>query len=310
MYSLDEILDYGKNRARWDDLKSYYKNHAVIPFVGAGMSAPIFPIWKKALQGILAGYDDKQKTLNELLEMNKYEEAAEFVITILGKARFFNTVRETFHTSLLKNKEDQIASGLLPEVFPNGPVFTTNFDHAIEYCYGKSERVFSNVRKLSNIRFTKAVAEELALKKNHELFKLHGDIDEEDSLVFTEDQYIKTYEYDDFINGLTTLCGSFTFLFLGCSCSGNDRYAQVFRKIMENKTLRNYAFLQRPEKIDSMTDEEYEKLICGKEIYLGEWGVIPIWYPFEDEHHDSVRVLLSSLDDDGENDLGKILKKK
>ena len=303
MITFSEIMnqfEFTNNETKWKMLKQAYQEKDVIPFVGAGMSVPAYPLWGNALRKLLSGTKREQKRLERYLSANKYEKAAAYVYKTVEPNVFLRRLDTEFHESKIEGNESKMSVGILPQVFTTGTILTTNFESAIEYFYEEQGNEIKNRVILSNVKKTSADVENALKGKTHSLLKIHGDIGAKETLVFTQKQYKSVYNDQEFVNGIRDLySGGKHFLFLGCSCSGCDRYASIFRNVVKatkgKKTVLNFAFLQADEKPDSMSQDEYEILLAKRERELGQWGITPIWYPYEDKLHESVKVLLKEL---------------
>lgn len=106
---LNEILScYDRNQARWEKLKKRYEDSSIVPFIGAGMSAPIYPMWKDVLRNILRGNKDENEKLEDLFAKGKFEDAGAFVCERVGKTLFGGRMEEEFSASKLT--KDNICS--------------------------------------------------------------------------------------------------------------------------------------------------------------------------------------------------------
>ena len=302
-FTLDDIKK-SSNRERWSQLVATYKNNRVIPFLGAGMSCPIYKEWGAALQSLLQGNKEERDILNAFLEENKYEDAAEFVKSKTQNL-FIDRVQFEFGENRIGTRFGETTASFVAKAFPNAPVFTTNFDRIAEKCYEYEGHPFGgSVYSLSNIRSAADLILGAVKDYKHYLFKIHGDVEQIGSWVFTKEQYNTAYNNSGFTSALETISQYGTFLFLGCSCGGNDRYAGVFRTIVKSTNandcpVKHFAFLELPEHDDNTTQEAYAEKIERKERELGGWGVFPVWYP--KGQYDAVRTLLRCLDAGEEN---------
>ncbi len=306
------------NRDNWAQLVELYKENHVIPFLGAGMSSPIYKGWGDSLMNLLQGNKDERNKLNVFLSASQFEEAAEYVQETITKNQFIARVRRMFAKEKIGDRVEKTTSYLVSKVFPQAPVFTTNFDQVVEECYLVTGNSFSNnVHPLSVTDKADAIILDAVKNHKHRLFKIHGDIENSGSLVFTKEQYDEVYFRKGFNKALETISEFGTFLFLGCSCGGNDRYADIFKKVVQKTNefeclIQHFAFLELPEHEDNTTEEAYSDLMEKRGRELASWGVFPIWYPRKE--YDAVKVLLnelikSSSDPDKRENTCKIEKK-
>ncbi len=295
---LREIIScYPKNKDRWEKLQILYNNSKIVPFLGAGMSTPVYSLWAESIKHILNGTIDENNHLDALFSENKYEEACEYVKNTVGTNVFIERVQSEFSSKKITECSEEewkkVNSCCLNEVF-YGPVFTTNFDKVIEYSYNSN---FDNEYRLSNMQKSWSIIYDAIREYNHNIFKIHGDVDDPDSWVFSKQQYIEAYGRPDFVAVIKTVCENMTFLFLGCSLTENDRFVKVLREVVEgfenrNISIRNYAFMSLPDG-NGKSDEDIRVEIEKKERELGNLGIFPIWYPYK--KHESVATLLKAL---------------
>jgi hypothetical protein len=82
---IDILSCYNKNEERWENLKKLYNISKIIPFIGAGMSVPIYPQWADAIRNILNGDEDELTMLDTYFAENNYEGACEYVKEKIGE---------------------------------------------------------------------------------------------------------------------------------------------------------------------------------------------------------------------------------
>ena len=294
MISFEDVIGcWATNQSRWDKLKEAYMNNRIIPFIGAGMSIPVYPDWGQALKDALNGTKEEKEKLEDYLSKNQYENAADYVRRVKGNG-FFESLDTVFNVNKIKNglnKKIIPAASLLPDIFDRGPVLTTNFDKVLEHYYA-GEKSFEEIYLLSNIKKNNSIITQLIRVGSRVLLKIHGDLADHDSLVFTKRQYKDVYEYDGFVEAMKRLAESCVFLYLGCSCKGGDRYSKVFKNVMDEHK-QNYAFLSLPPRTRGLKKQEYNDSVKIREKELRKWGVYPIWYP--SQKHEAVKVLLENL---------------
>lgn len=295
---LNEILScWNRNEDRWKKLKGLYENSKIIPFIGAGMSTPVYPMWSDAIRNILNGDKKEVDELNELFDQNKYEDACEYVKEKINNNGFIERVRSEFSENKI-NKSSEIERGkvnsnCLPDIF-NGPIFTTNFDKMLEHCYNNN---FDNIYSLSNMTHSWAVIYDAIRNYNHNLYKIHGDIDDVNSWVFSRQQYEDVYGREEFLKVIRTVCESMNFLFMGCSLTESDRYINVLSEVVESFSdkqiiIQNFAFISLPNG-ENKTMEDLNREIELKDRHLSGMGILPIWYPYG--QHEVIPVLLKAL---------------
>lgn len=288
LISEDEIFDAimncdsKQNVVQFERLAQQCAKNNVVPFVGAGMSVPIYKSWVNLLLDMADDplFPQLLKDTELFLEKNDYEGAASLLCNELGRARFFDALDIEFDSRKIDSKVIATMSiTLLPQIFKNLMV-TTNFDRVLEHVCNFSKQDF--IMTPSLVGSNKNTIINWVHENENILIKLHGDIYDKESLVLFTEQYEKTYDFEsEYYKIIKAIFSKKQFLFLGCSLEA-DRTMQLIQTLK----LKHFAFVQLPEQISQR----------GKRIkYLGDSEITPIWYPFEDKEHLSVGILLKKL---------------
>ncbi len=280
--------DQAANRDHLPLLEEQFGTRAgLIPFVGAGMSAPFgLPQWGAFLTA-LAAEAGLQDQIAARLAAAEYEEAASDVMEGLGARRFQDLLAAQFGDGRLDGRRiDGAVAALLH--LPPGPIITTNFDRVIETAFAQGGR------KLTPYWHSYAGKGSEALQQDRPfLLKLHGDWDDPAARVLTLEEYRTTYgdaaaEHVDFslpvptllFKLLTTRCC----LFLGCSLR-QDRTIRLLRAVARDiPDLVHYAIVERPAD---------EAAFHARAAELSSQSIRPIWYPTG--RHDLIRPVLAHL---------------
>lgn len=253
---------------------------AVVPFVGAGISASAgFSSWKDHLrhQGKTAHIPSNR--IEALLAGGDYETVLEEIEAIRGREVFINEIRDEFSRNLtIPDVVWRIA-----EMFTD-TVITTNYDRLLEQSFETGEA--GGVQVINGLN-----ALEQPDPKKITVIKLHGDIREPKRCILSKNQYDEAYG-----NGSLNMHKSIpkllayhyknsSLLFLGCSLS-NDRTVQVFRKIREGmgeeEAKQHFSIEQAPESLEEIAQRNAE---------LAKLGITPIW--FEKGRYELVESILS-----------------
>jgi hypothetical protein len=259
-----ELLDQYDQTECFNKLKEIYKNDAVVPFIGAGMSMPSnYPSWTGFLRKLRTRTTINEVTLSAMLGSGQYEEAAQALADALGQARFDEQVENTFGV-------DRPVEGpvqLLPYIFKRSAI-TTNFDDVLKRCYEGAGCAFSETLLGSQAQeFPRVLATGRPF-----LTKLHGSATSAFNRVLTKQEYDLAYADPQTLQRVVkTLC-SRTMLFVGCSLSV-DRLLSCMRDYNKAEGVgvvaRHYAFVSAPE-----SDAELHQ----REANLAEFNIYPIWY--------------------------------
>lgn len=278
----ESILARYDNRARFDQLRATFGAGAMIPFIGAGMSAPSgFPLWTRFLADLAKESHVAPTSIEALLKHGKFEEAAQNLHDDLGTALFNENVEMTFS----KSCEVDGALNYLPLLFPGSSILTTNFDTLLERVYSDQgndgfDRVISGAAMGEVLR---QIASGSRL-----LVKMHGDCRQVADRVLLKVEYDKLYSdkelVEQFFSGMIFRQ---SILFMGCSLL-NDRTVStmkgIVRKYGSERVPRHYAFLELKVSDDRVTRKKH----------LAEANIFPIWYP-EHEHGESLEALFLKM---------------
>lgn len=296
MLSLEDLFQYNReNKDVFESLSETISKdlYNVVPFVGAGMSYPIYPLWNEFISNaIKEGSIDEKNELLLWLKTGQKDllEVASILKNRLGRKRYYNLLNKTFK----EEKINEIAVKkmpiyLLPQIFEDSVIVTTNFDRIIETVYHYYDKDFeafimpmtkseSQLQKMESIR-----------NSNHYLIKLHGDIRAVDKIVFSKEDYNETYgETLDSANigYLSLLLQSKCMLFLGCSLK-EDRTVEILRKLsLYDNYFPHYAIMEM--KYEKDCKQYYEEL-----KRISDMNIDCIWYP--KQTHGYINIILENL---------------
>jgi hypothetical protein len=260
----------------------------VLPFVGAGLSVPLgFPGWGCFLL-TLARAEGTEDRIGQLLDAGEYPRAAEELMAARGPFAFHADVENAYGDHKLDGKQITGAVKLLPDLC-RGPVITTNFDHVLEKAFDQADRHFKYV--------VWGAKTDIAVKSFNRnwtlLLKIHGDVEDRDDRILTDNDY--TRAYGDLDKGamdpslplptlIRTMLLNRPVLFVGCSLN-QDRTVQVLEQVVrEFKSVEHFAIVEQPS-----VEEEHRK----RRRFLSDRNIHPVWYP--EGRHDLVERLLAYL---------------
>ena len=241
----------------------------IVPFVGAGMSAPYrFKGWGAFLLEHAETYGVKSD-VEAMLDKGLYEEAAQLLRDNMGRRDFDNLLPVTFGRKRLPNPMPVgTAVTYLPALAP-GPVLTTNYDPVIETVFRSDGRDFEHI-----VWGAKADIVSRSYRQDMRLLvKLHGDADDSTDRVLTKDDYDRAYgDPNGPLPKLLRMIFSAQrpLLFLGCSLEG-DRTVSILKDAADNfPAIEHYALMEAP--------EDRAKLVVRNRD-LGDLGVVVVWFP-------------------------------
>lgn len=278
---LDDDHWFQRNVDHFIQLVDLMVTGAVVPFVGAGISASAgFSSWKDHLRHQGKAAHIAAERIEALLASGAYETVLEEIEAVRGREVFINEIRDEFSRNLTIPDVVWRISELFADT-----VITTNYDRLLEQSFetGEADRV-QVINGLS--------AMEQPDPKKITVIKLHGDIREPKRCILSKNQYDEAYG-----NGSLNLhkpipkllayhYKNSSLLFLGCSLS-NDRTVQVFKKIKEGmgeeeEIKQHFSIEQAPENPEG---------IAQRNADLAKLGITPIW--FERERYELVESILS-----------------
>lgn len=280
MGDIEPIMRIADNRFSISELnRQVGSNIGIIPFVGAGLSAPMgLPTWTEFLRtlGVKAGVTVHSKVA-ECIESGKFECAASVLEEALGEHWLQDAIEQEygdFHLSELHGKAEKEAVYRLPELSA-GPVITTNFDSVVE-------KVF----EIRGVPFQKVIYGvapdwwyDARTKNAPYLLKIHGDATERSTRVLTYDEYRSHYGdiYGAGIDSEKPLpkavadtLVSRPLLFLGCSLQ-HDWVVRTMAVVAQaNPTMEHYAIMAVPNDEGTWNQRQTDLARCC---------IRPIWFP-------------------------------
>ncbi|MCR4936259.1 MAG: SIR2 family protein [Oscillospiraceae bacterium] len=259
----------------------------LLPFVGAGLTAPVYGGWADALRhlGKLLGDASDEAELDRLLQAGEMLEAAGFLEARRGGNNLVYDLIGYFSLEKYRQTPPAVREGmavqLLPRLFPC-PVLTTNFDEVLEQVYSRwNGRTFPVLSPTSPNLRNQAVL----LRQSPCLFKLHGSVSDTltdfDTLVFTPAQYDRHYAPGSPVRqALADFLNRRSLLFLGCGLE-KDRTVDVLRDCAAPGSV-HFAILDCEEERKNERLRELDRLHIRAIVYpKGEY--------------DAVRVILERL---------------
>lgn len=273
------------NRENYNKLKMDVEKNHISPFVGSGMSMPIYKTWKDTLKIIkeVSHLDQKQmKEINMMLKKNQLITCASKLAEYMGESVFLDKLCSCFDKNKIDEKKlNKMAVSILPQIFTK-KIVTTNYDCILE-------NVYRDINVRYNIVIKKRVSHELDREIRNDLIqplliKIHGTVDEEESIVIREEDYNEIYSDKSATTSfLRSLFASNSFLFLGCSLS-DDVFCDLLKEEKLLHQNHHYVIIEAP---------KYNNIWNSRERELNSMGISPIWYP--NGEHEYVKIILKQL---------------
>ncbi|MDO6489400.1 SIR2 family protein [Colwellia sp. 6_MG-2023] len=261
---------------------SYHENpEKFIFFVGAGLSQPLFPSWKSLLENFLeqAKEGELPHEENEILDLiekgESYLDVAEVCVNAMGTVRYRDVMEKIFDKDFSEDEVPESYRALM-ELAPK-TIITTNYDRIPEIAGRGKYRINTNKNAPEASRFVS--------DGKNSVFKMHGDIIDQSSIVLT------TSDYQKIINGnqstrllLSSLLSTKILVFVGFSLSDPhiDVILDNIRSINNGMPLSHYILLNENSsfKISS---------------FARKYGVKVISYTPSDASHPEVTELIRAL---------------
>jgi len=199
--TFEDIMNYCKtNKIIFNEIKDNL--NSIVPFVGAGLSAFAYPLWKKALEDLTAFINNKntREEIKALIDKGLLEDAAQEIEDKRGKHNLANDLLSVFSANKLEEEINSLYKQsvyLLPYIF-KGAVITTNYDLIIENVY---RQVLNDLNMPVLLPGKPELINQYLGQKNRPvIYKVHGEIQKKaidySSIIFTKKQYDEKYTKD------------------------------------------------------------------------------------------------------------------
>lgn len=259
------------------------KTNNIIPYIGAGISVlsekeTYYPLWNHFLNNTL--HEFCPNIDKEEFDKLKVEDKASLLIEEMGKITFGEHLKEIYGEQHLEDSNldlSKTAAYLIPSIFPNSLIITTNYDHVIEKMYQLHSKLLTVAHPHHHEALNRALRENNLL-----LFKIHGDICEPfGSIILTKQQYDEAYSDTSLTASLASVFRGKSLLFLGC-CLGEDRPLHMMTEVLQDGMI-NYTIIQ------SDPDSNRDNRIRLENRY----NTLSILYPSGE--HSCVNVILERM---------------
>ena len=272
---------------------SYNKNPDRFAFfVGAGLSQPLFPSWKNLLYLFLEQAKEgdlsySESELAELIERGEsYLDVADTLVDSIGSTRYRDIMESIFDKDFSENEVPeayQTLMNLAPKI-----IITTNYDRIPEIAGKGKYRINTNKNAPEATRFFS--------DNKSTVFKLHGDIIDQSSIVLTTTDYRRVMHSNQSTRLLmNSLLSTKTLIFVGFSLSDPhiDNILDNIMTINDGLPLSHYVLLNEQSKFKIASFEK-------------KYGVKVIAYSPLDDSHPEVANFLRALDNGVNTSLEKV----
>ena len=262
-------------------LKNDYKSRKIVPFIGAGLSAPFrVPTWRSLIAEITETYTQGKpgfikESIIYSLDRNDYWKA------IHDLKYFTSIVDQDIQTEInriirakMVNLEDESQHNYVDLRDMNFNLFlTTNYEHLLHKYLNCDDIPIL----LNDINFSTQ-----ELFDTRQVCHLHGHISNQGSIVISKESYQDLYSNDKYDNLLRLITGTRKLLFMGFSF--DDQFIRTL--IKDHKSYFNgnhYIILNKPDN---------EKIKELREQY----GLVTIEYNAADsDHTNEIRKILRAI---------------
>lgn len=274
-------IDAYDQRSRIKELVEAIVRRRVVPFIGAGMSVACkYPSWDTALKDIKAKVEGVDEALFDKAMSDFDYLAAAQLLWDCDSTQMKSYIYTKFADKRLP--DDVLGPILHIPHFCHGCVITTNFDPIVEAAFKKAGKE-SFDGYMHGVQAPHKFIPKL-IKGDRCLLKLHGDAEDDESFVFTRDQYKEAYGDARFSfrkplpRALRQIFVGHSLLFLGCSLE-NDKTLELFGKVYNQdfEIPNHFAILPEPDGSGETRAQKENRLL--------ELNIHPIWFPDGEFHH-------------------------
>ena len=293
----NEVMGYcNQNPAIYDKIVQGLKEKKLVPFIGTGLPSaikkdrkPIFPAWSDLLNRMAGFIQDQTLSdcIKSLSKIGEYTVAAQLIAQAHGETKVEQSLREIFASNKIPDrftpaqKKEAIFS--LPGIFGETLMLTTNFDTMIERVYLEKRLSIPT----ATINDTKKLDLVLNGHGKSLLFKVHGDVDSSDDMVFTKESYDKKYEESaSLYKALYTIIRTKKLFFIGSSLTV-DRTINMVQEVSRT-TKRDPHLGITSVSLNMKTDERIRE--------LSDIGIEAILYP--KGHYNVLNTIFNKLKTD------------
>jgi hypothetical protein len=261
-----------------DEIKKAVNGERLAVFIGAGVSRLLGCLgWGRLAENLIKKCFDEK--LISFKEFEQLSQCADHKKTITICEQIFNkkNKKELFYDEMKKALENKKDSNIYSHIYHLKALFlTTNADLHFDPFFCK-ENIFFRERDFQskNIR-------------NLCLYKIHGSIEEVESLIFTVSKYSQRYTNDGFRLFLQKIFHDFTVLFLGYGLSEFEILDYVLRYDLKNLVPKHFIL--------SPFYKGEENLLNFEESYYNDLNINVIPYEKDGKGYEQLLDVLEEWD--------------
>jgi len=208
----DNILDRPDIKSKVSELAELSLRNRLVHFVGAGVSSSAgLPSWQSLLNEIAKSADLAPEIQSRLYELDVRDQA-KILVDKISSERYFQLLNEQ-----LNQQHHSLLHGLIASLHPS-EIVTTNYDQMLEMALGNEDQpsILPGNPVTDNGRW---------------LLKLHGSLDNPDSIVLTRDDYLNLPQNSGALFGIVqAMLMTKHMLFTGYSLT-DDSFHRVIHEV-------------------------------------------------------------------------------
>lgn len=230
------------------------RHRTLVPFIGAGVSKQagnVYPSWRQLLDGLKIRAlenglvdDAEYEELGQLLDRGQFLMAAEALRNCFPTDEYHSILEEQFNPYDVKPAEVHKA------IFRLKPplVLTTNYDRLLEDAYADDYGRAPKVLTYKDTGIAQRHMQSARLQDRPIVFKVHGTIDEPDSIVLSERDYRELiHRQPGYQLFLSAIFLTHVVLMIGFSFSDREimQMLEIVRESLKHPSDPDYIFLAK-----------------------------------------------------------------
>ncbi|MBY3551705.1 hypothetical protein HFN69_35025 [Rhizobium laguerreae] len=302
--SFEEILDIPENRATFENLKRDLTK--AICFVGAGASAPMYPLWGTLLEGMYQRAIERGENQSSIEEQQADnltpQQQADIIRERLREPWYREHLEKAFRSRRNPDGSRYTATHASLLSHPFKGYLTTNYDEGLAFareavrqqCATVGTPTWMDLGIVGKWLDGKAFEEEDACP----ILWLHGVISQSITCVLSTADYEDTYNLDKIQDLFRLLWYRERLVFVGVSF--NDPFlVETLRDFLPGYLFsggapRHYAFVGVSDE-DLADSDFHQKITVKRSFFETEFNVMPIFYPVHNHDHGGLATLLNRL---------------
>lgn len=281
-------LNYRHNKQIINSIAKKIYKCDLIPFIGAGMSAPLYPTWNTLVKNL-----QKECPITDPVEAKMFKSCMEKgdlinAVELIAKNYSTDFIRNFLGYELSEVKIDEDSTDLdnmaisnLPLLVDNGLIITTNYDMVLNRVFQKYEEIDEMV---INDKISGRLEGAINNKRDY-IVKIHGSIRNNSSLIISANDYSRVYYNPEFKKTLKNLFNNNALLFLGCSLE-KDFTLDLLEEIKNvdfGHSREHFAILKSKGKNSKVFEDNL----------LKKYNIKPLWYT--GDHTESLKTIFYEI---------------